>query len=188
MLSEGIFAAARRLPVRPAAPLIAAVPYKVHIVLTDNGTHFTTPGNTSSAAPTSRPPSTPGSLSGGARLRIRLRPERHRSSADKAQASLTNGQVERTNGAIKDATVKRDFHETCDQLRTHLRDFVDAYNFARRLKALTGLTPCEFICKVWTSDPTSFKFSPLQQMTGLGSRLNHVHQMMTAASATAAAK
>jgi hypothetical protein len=31
--------------------LIAAVPYKVHTVLTDNGTHFTTPGNTASAAP-----------------------------------------------------------------------------------------------------------------------------------------
>ena len=31
--------------------LTAAVPYKVHTVLTDNGTHFTTPGNTSSAAP-----------------------------------------------------------------------------------------------------------------------------------------
>jgi hypothetical protein len=31
--------------------LIAAVPYRVHTVLTDNGTHFTTPGNTSSAAP-----------------------------------------------------------------------------------------------------------------------------------------
>jgi hypothetical protein len=31
--------------------LIAEVPYKVHTVLTDNGTHFTTPGNTSSAAP-----------------------------------------------------------------------------------------------------------------------------------------
>jgi len=31
--------------------LVAAVPYKVHTVLTDNGTHFTTPGNTSSAVP-----------------------------------------------------------------------------------------------------------------------------------------
>jgi transposase InsO family protein len=31
--------------------LITAVPYKIHTVLTDNGTHFTTPGNTSSAAP-----------------------------------------------------------------------------------------------------------------------------------------
>jgi hypothetical protein len=31
--------------------LIAAVPHKIHTVLTDNGTHFTTPSNTSSAAP-----------------------------------------------------------------------------------------------------------------------------------------
>ncbi len=31
--------------------LIAAVPCRVHTVLTDNGTHFTTPGNASSAAP-----------------------------------------------------------------------------------------------------------------------------------------
>jgi len=31
--------------------LITAVPYKIHTVLTDNGTHFTTPANTSSAAP-----------------------------------------------------------------------------------------------------------------------------------------
>jgi transposase InsO family protein len=31
--------------------LITAVPYKIHTVLTDNGTHFTTPGNISSAAP-----------------------------------------------------------------------------------------------------------------------------------------
>ena len=44
----------------------------------------------------------------------------------------TNGQVERMNRTIKDATVKRYFYETHDQLRTHLRDFVDAYNFARR--------------------------------------------------------
>jgi len=31
--------------------LIKTVPYRVHTVLTDNGTHFTTPGNKSSAAP-----------------------------------------------------------------------------------------------------------------------------------------
>ena len=44
--------------------LIAAVPYKVHTVLTDNGTHFTTPGNTARQPRTSRPPSTPGSSFG----------------------------------------------------------------------------------------------------------------------------
>ena len=43
------------------------------------------------------------------------------------------------NRTIKDATVKRYFYETHDQLRTHLRDFVGAYNFARRLKTLRGL-------------------------------------------------
>jgi hypothetical protein len=51
-----------------------------------------------------------------------------------------NGQVERMNRTIKDATVKRYFYETHDELRTHLCDFVDAYNFARRLKTLKGLT------------------------------------------------
>lgn len=33
-----------------------------------------------------------------------------------------------------------------DQLRAHL----DAYNFAKRLKTLKGLTPYEQICKIWT--------------------------------------
>ena len=45
------------------------------------------------------------------------------------------------NRTIKDATVKRYFYQTHDELRVHLRDFVDAYNFARRLKTLSGLTP-----------------------------------------------
>jgi transposase InsO family protein len=59
-----------------------------------------------------------------------------------------NGQVERMNRTIKQATVKRYHYEDHDQLRAHLRDFVDAYNFARRLKTLRGLTPYEFVCKV----------------------------------------
>ena len=81
----------------------------------------------------------------------------------------TNGQVERMNRTIKDATVKRYFYESHDQLRSHLRDFVSAYNFARRLKTLKGLTPYEFVCKAWTSQPQQFKLNPLQQMPGLNS-------------------
>ena len=69
------------------------------------------------------------------------------------------------NRTIKDATVKRYFYETHDQLRAHLQNFVDAYNFARRLKTLRGLTPYEFICKAWTSD-TQLK-SAAQQMRAL---------------------
>jgi hypothetical protein len=75
------------------------------------------------------------------------------------------------NRTIKDATVKRYFYryfyETHDQLRTHLRDFVDAYNFARRLKTLRGLTPYDFICAAWPSNPQRFKSSPLHKMPGL---------------------
>ena len=71
----------------------------------------------------------------------------------------TNGQVERMNRTIKEATV-RYFYDTHDELRDHLCDFVDAYNFARRLKSLTGLTPYEFVCKAWTSQPQRFQIQP----------------------------
>ena len=44
------------------------------------------------------------------------------------------------NRTLKEATVRRFHHETHDQLRSHLTDFVNAYNFGRRLKTLKGLT------------------------------------------------
>ena len=81
----------------------------------------------------------------------------------------TNGQVERMNRTIKDATVRRFHYDDHDQLRSHLADFVQAYNFAKRLKTLKGLTPYEFICNCWTSQPERFILNPLQQMPGLNS-------------------
>ena len=48
---------------------------------------------------------------------------------------------------IKDATLKRYHYGSHDQFRSQLADFLDAYNFARRLKTLSGLTPYEYICK-----------------------------------------
>ena len=73
------------------------------------------------------------------------------------------------NRTIKDATVKRFYYESHDQLRQHLANFVLAYNFARRLKALKGLSPYEFICKAWASQPERFTLNPLHQMPGLNS-------------------
>jgi hypothetical protein len=46
-------------------------------------------------------------------------------------------------------------------------DFVAAYNFARRLKTLNGLTHYEFFCKRWTIEPERFTLNPLQQMPGV---------------------
>ncbi len=79
----------------------------------------------------------------------------------------TNGQVERMNRTIKDATVKQYHYENHDQLRRHLSDFLDAYNYARRLKTLNGLTPYEYICKIWTPEPDRFTLNPIHQMPGL---------------------
>ena len=39
------------------------------------------------------------------------------------------------NRTLKDATVKRYYYETHDELRTHLDQCVQAYNYARRLKS-----------------------------------------------------
>ena len=75
--------------------------------------------------------------------------------------------AKRMNRTIKDATVKRFYYETHDRLRMHLADFVTAYNFARRLKTLKGLTLCEYVCKLWTKEPQRFILNPLHQMPGL---------------------
>ena len=80
--------------------------------------------------------------------------------------SLFRGQakVERLNRTIEDATVKRFHYDSHDQLRVHLADLMAAYNFARRLKTLGGLTPYEYICKTWTSEPDRFILDPIHQM------------------------
>lgn len=78
----------------------------------------------------------------------------------------TNGQVERMNRTIKEATVKRYHYDTHRQLETHLQDFSAAYNYARRLKTLRGLTPDEFICKDGADQPQRFIVNPHHQSTG----------------------
>jgi len=72
----------------------------------------------------------------------------------------TNGQVERMNRTVKEATIKRFHYETTDQLTAHLQNFLRAYNFAKRLKRLHGLTPYEFICAEWRKNPNIFIRDP----------------------------
>ena len=134
-------------------------------MLTDNGTHFTdampaTAGRRRTSRPCARGRSSSGATPSNcacAELDIEHR-------LTKPSHPWTNGQVERMNRTIKDATVKRFYYESHDQLRQHLADFVAAYNFARRLKTLKGLTPYEFICKAWTAQPERFILNPLHQI------------------------
>jgi len=87
----------------------------------------------------------------------------------KAPATIMpdNGQVERINRTLKDATVKRTTTNPATSCEPHLDHFVQAYNYARRLKTLKGLTPYEFICKAWTKEPARFTLDPIHQMPGL---------------------
>ena len=75
------------------------------------------------------------------------------------------------NRTIKDATVKRYFYDTHDQLQAHLQNFVPTpTNFRQCRSKPSGAShpiPPEFICKAWTSEPQRFKLNPLQQMPGL---------------------
>ncbi|MBI0539531.1 IS481 family transposase [Roseomonas sp. KE2513] len=156
--------ATRRIASNFLRALAAAVPYRIHTVLTDNGTHFTEPGGEGwtpadirQMLARNQPFLCHAFEFACAELNIehRLTKPRH---------PRTNGQVERMNRTIKDATVRRFHYETHDQLRQHLTDFVAAYNFARRLKTLRGLTPYEAICKAWTEEPSRFIPDPHHQI------------------------
>ena len=138
--------------------LIEAVPYTIHTVLTDNGIQFRHPPRYAKG-PTAR------YITHMFGIRCRENGIEHRCT--KISHPWTNGQVERMNRTIKDATVKRFHYDDHQQLRRHLGDFIDAYNFGRRLKTLQGLTPYEFICKQWTIEPERFTLNPIHQMPGL---------------------
>ena len=81
----------------------------------------------------------------------------------------TNGQVERMNRTIKVATVRTYHYDGHAQLREHLASFLDAYNFAKRLKTLAGLTPYQFICSSFQKQPNFFTSNPLHLSPGLNS-------------------
>ena len=138
--------------------VLEAVPYKIHTILTDNGIQFCEQQRNRNT-PYSRP----------MRFDMICATNAIEHRLTKPNHPWTNGQVERMNRTIKEATVKRYHYHNHDQLSSHLCDFLDADNYARRLKTLTGLTPYEYICKTWTSEPDRFILNPIHQMPGLNS-------------------
>jgi transposase InsO family protein len=137
--------------------VIKAVPYKIRTVLTDNGIQFTFPPRYADG-PTAR------YMTHMFDMRCRENGIEHRLT--KIKHPWTNGQVERMNRTIKDATVKRYHYDSHQQLEAHLTDFINAYNYGRRLKTLKALTPYEYICKVWTNEPERFRINPIHHMPG----------------------
>jgi transposase InsO family protein len=140
--------------------LVAAVPYKIHTVLTDNGSQFTNRKSDIYALQ---------------HIFERVYQEfgiEHRLT--KTNHPWTNGQVERMNRTLQDARVKKYHYQTHHHLQLHLQACLMAYNFAKRLKTLKGLTPDEYICQSWQKDPERFTINPYHHTLGLNnSQLHH---------------
>ena len=92
--------------------VLPQIPYKMHTLLTDNGIPFR------------NLPQHPhvgrhliGQLCGEWGFEQRFTKPAH---------PLTNGQVERRNRPVKEATIRRFYFETTDQLNTHVQNFLRA--------------------------------------------------------------
>ena len=90
-----------------------------------------------------------------------------RTDTDEIEQPLSNGKAERMNRTIKEATVCRYYDDTHEQRTKHLANFVDADNYAKRLKTLKGLTPYKCICKQWTNETKRSTLNPIHQNQGL---------------------
>jgi hypothetical protein len=120
--------------------LVKIVPYKIHTVLTDNGAQFC-------IQPRYRNGATARFMRHMFYIRCLEHGIEHRLT--KPNHPWTNGQVERMNRTLKEATVKRYHYETHEQLK--------------------GLTPYEYIIKCWKKEPERFIVDPFQHKVGLNS-------------------
>jgi len=140
--------------------VVAAFPYAIHTVLTDNGMAFADlPRNRG------RHPEIEAIL--GGHIFDRVCDEHgieHRLT--KPYHPWTNGQAERMNRTVKEATIKAFHYPDLGALRAHVLAFVAAYNLAKHLKALRWRTPFQAVCDAWKADPSAFKINPHHLIPG----------------------
>ena len=135
--------------------VVKSVPYTIHRILTDNGPQFTYKLLLPRCRPQHEHPFD--IVCKGLNIIHKTTQFRH---------PWTNGQVERTNRTIKEATVKTYNYDTVEQFKSHLNDFLMAYNFQRELKALKFLSPYEKILSEWRDHPHLFHSNPLHYLLG----------------------
>jgi transposase InsO family protein len=133
--------------------VIRAFPYRIHTVLTDNGVAFAP--NASTRWDLSR------------HIFDRVCDEHGiEHKLTKPYHPWTNGQAERMNRTVKEATIKAFHYPGLEALKAHVLAFVTAYNFGKHLKALRWRTPFQAICDAWTKDPSVFKIDPHHLIPG----------------------
>jgi transposase InsO family protein len=140
--------------------VVAAFPYRLHTVLTDNGMAFADlPKNRG------RYPEIEAVFGGHIFDRV-CREHGIEHKLTKPYHPWTNGQAERMNRTVKEATVKVFPYPDLEALKAHVLAFVCAYNFAKHLKRLRWRTPFQAVCDAWTRDPAPFRVDPRHLIPG----------------------
>lgn len=137
--------------------VIKLCPYKIHTILTDNGAQFTYNLLDKNCKPKDK--------FHPFDLLCRKNFIRHKTT--KFRHPWTNGQVERFNSTIKEATTKKYHYDNFEQLEKHLQEFLLAYNFAKKLKSLSYKTPMEFLSEKYKEIPKVFLVKPYHYAEGL---------------------
>lgn len=131
--------------------VIAYYPYHLHRILTDNGGEFTYAGMPNKLRPRNKEGE---ELEHPFTKLCRESGILHKRT--KFRHPWTNGMVERMNGRIKKATVKKFRYESYEQLANHLTKFMNTYNLKTKLKSLGKRTPFEKVQEYRIERPDKF--------------------------------
>ena len=130
-------------------------PFRIHTILTDNGSQFTYRGLPEALRPAGKHPFDQDCATLG--IEHRLTEFYH---------PWTNGQNERFNRTLKEETVKKFHYANKTELSAHLKLFLRAYNQARRLRAIKHLTPHEKLLELYEKDAKLFNRKPVRFSLG----------------------
>jgi transposase InsO family protein len=137
--------------------VVATFPYAIHTVLTDDGMAFADLPKYRDG-PTAR-------WMGHVFDRV-CREHGIEHKLTKPYHPWANGQAERMNRTVKEATVKAFHYPDLEPLEAHVLAFVTAYNFAKHLKAPRWRTPFQAVCDAWKAEPSAFKIDPRHLIPG----------------------
>jgi transposase InsO family protein len=140
--------------------VVEVFPYQIHTVLTDNGMAFADLPKNRGRYPQIE------AIFGGHIFDRVCREHGIAHKLTKPYHPWTNGQAERMNRTVKEATIKTFHYPDLDAVKAHVLAFVTAYNFAKHLKALRWRTPFQAICDAWKDDPSAFKINPRHLIPG----------------------
>ncbi len=137
--------------------LIEDFPFKIHTILTDNGSQFTYELLAEHLRPKNKVHEFD-SICLDNNIQHRLTRFKH---------PWTNGQVEVFCRVVKDHTTKTYHYDSIEQLKHHIMSFLLLYNYQKPLKSLKYKTPYDIIIDKHYMNPKLFKSNPINKLVGL---------------------